>query len=98
MDASIDEEQIREMASTGAPDYEIADAIGWNVNDLLSRFGPVLKQARATRALTLRKKQTEVALGGNSSLLTFLGKYDLGQNDRRDDFYDPEPLMDPKVG
>jgi hypothetical protein len=98
MDPSIDEQQVRGMALTGARNQEIADVLGLDVNKLAARFGLVIKQARASRAMSLRKKQTAVALEGNVPMLTFLGKHDLGQNDRSDDFFDPEPPMDPKVG
>jgi hypothetical protein len=96
--SAIDEQQIRGMALAGAIDQEIADSIGWSVVDLLQRFGVTLKQARAVRRISLRRKQTSVAVEGSVAMLTFLGRHELGQTDRSGDSDDPQPQMDPKVG
>jgi|HubBroStandDraft_1064217.scaffolds.fasta_scaffold265737_2 hypothetical protein len=98
MDSAIDEQQIRGMAITGATDQEIADAIGWTVADLIAKFGAAMKQTRAKRAVSLRRKQSEVAFDGSTSMLSHLGRCELGQSDRSGDANDfPSPL-DPKVG
>jgi hypothetical protein len=100
MDDLINEQRIRGLALTGALDQEIADELGWNVAELLERFGAVLKQARATRRIQLRRRQTAQALEGkgNTTMLTFLGRHELGQNDRSDDAGNSQPPMDAKVG
>ncbi|MGA3066094.1 MAG: hypothetical protein ABSF29_04520 [Tepidisphaeraceae bacterium] len=94
----IDEQQIRGMALSGAIDQEIADSIGWSVADLVQRFGPVIKQARAARHISLRRKQTAMAIEGSVAMLTFLGRHELGQTDRNGDPDDAQPQMDAKVG
>jgi hypothetical protein len=95
----IDSPQVRGLALSGATDGEIADFFGCTAQGLGQQFGAVLNQARATRRISLRKRQTGAAVEGNISMLIFLGKHELGQIDRPicDDEW-PQPRMDPKVG
>jgi hypothetical protein len=91
--------RIRGLAMTGATDSEICDFLTISPAQL-APFGTVLKQRRAARAISIRKKQTDVALEGNTTLLTFLGKHELGQADRTTDqpLERSEPQLDPKMG
>jgi hypothetical protein len=94
-----DYQLIRQMVHAGATDQEIADSQGWKLDELRECFADQLRQARAARRIALRKKQTAIALEGNVGMLIFLGKHELGQDDRinpEDD--DPQPQLDPKVG
>jgi hypothetical protein len=95
----IDSQQVRGLALSGATDGEIADFFNCTVQTLLQQFGAVLIQARATRYVSLRKRQTIAAADGNIPMMIFLGKHELGQVERsnHDDGW-PQPQMDPKVG
>jgi hypothetical protein len=96
----IDPRQVRLMGLSGATDEEMAECLECSAEWLVEAFGAVLVQSRAERRIALRKKQTSVALEGNVSMLNFLGKHELGQNDRQIDSDDdwPEPQLDEKVG
>src|SRR5580700_9372602 len=98
--SSIDPQQVRALALGGATDTEIADFIGSSETELQRQCGPLLRQARAARCISLRKKQTAAAIDGSVNMLTFLGKHELGQTDRQSDNNDdrPEPQLDTKVG
>lgn len=93
-------DQIRNLAIQGATDRDIGELLGIDFDQLADQFGEVLIQARALRRVSLRKKQTAVAIGGNASMLSLLGKHELGQTQTSaapDDDW-PEPQLDPKVG
>jgi hypothetical protein len=94
----IDEQKIRAMALCGASDQEIAEALQLPAGDLRGRFEMSLIEARATRRVSLRRRQTNMAAEGNVTMLVFLGKQELGQFDRPAGAGDAEPQMDPKVG
>jgi len=95
----IDEQQIRALVLGGAFDQEIADFLGWTAAQLHEKFSGPLAQWRAQRRMSLRQRQTSVAAKGNTALLIFLGKHELGQSDRAAESDDqPEPQLDPKVG
>jgi hypothetical protein len=99
-EAPIDEQRVRSAAMAGATDQEIADYFERPVEEVRNEFAAVLKQARAARAILLRKKETSVALEGNVSILQFLGKLELGQTDRRETFENEwsEPPLDAAMG
>jgi hypothetical protein len=98
-DASpIDEQKIRAMALSGASDQEIADCLHLLAADFRERFARLLSEARGTRHVSLRRRQTNAAAEGNVTMLIFLGKQELGQFDRPAGAADAEPQLDPKVG
>lgn len=57
--------------------------LGVSPRSLVRNHGPSLIRGRAERRLKLRQKQTEIALGGNVSMLIWLGKNELGQMEPR---------------
>jgi hypothetical protein len=93
-------EQIRGYALLGATDLDICELLDMSEAQLAEEFGDMLVQARAQRRISLRRKQTAVAIEGNSSMLSLLGKHELGQTQTfaaADNDW-PEPQLDPKVG
>lgn len=56
----------------------------WCKREYEMNFAEVFKQKRGTGAVSLRRKQYEVALSGNVSMLIWLGKQYLGQSDKQD--------------
>ena len=93
------QKQISDLAAVGATDEDICQYLGIPEPDLDREFNQVLTHARASRRITLKKVQSEVAFKGNASMLIFLGKHELGQTQTSatDDSW-PEPQLDPKVG
>ncbi len=79
---------IQAYAYHGCTDREIADRFGLAEADVRGQFAAVLSTARGQRAFALRRAQTELATGttagggkaaGNATLLTWLGRNELGQ-------------------
>jgi len=76
------EKQIEKLASYGLTNKEIADALGYDDNTLKRNFEIFLIKGRANLNQRLKKKQIQVALSGNVSMLIWLGKQYLGQADK----------------
>lgn len=80
----IDEKLVEGMASVGATNTEIAQFVGASEATIRARFKDTLARARAGLKVKLRRKQIEMALEGNATMLVWLGKQMLGQKERTD--------------
>jgi hypothetical protein len=103
MDKQLSEQRelIRKWAYNGAEDRDICEKLGIDERRLLETFGDFLVETRVNRRLSLRGKQTEIAIkGGNASMLSLLGKHELGQGRAAStgEADEPEPELEPKVG
>jgi len=72
---------VFKLAAIGCKDIEIAEWFGIDSNTLRYNFSVELLKGRETLKQSLRRKQIEVAMGGNPTMLIFLGKNLLGQSD-----------------
>lgn len=79
----IDPDQVRKLAAIGCTDVEIGDIVGCSHDTLTRRFKDDLVLGRANGKMSLRRKQWETALGGNVTMLIWLGKQILGQADKQ---------------
>jgi hypothetical protein len=70
------------MAFIGATNVEIAEFCGCSVDTLTRRFADVLVKSRAGLRAKLRRAQMKAALGGNTTMLIWLGKQMLNQSDK----------------
>lgn len=77
----IDEDKVAGLAFDGASNREIGDILGCDDKTVASRFSALLRKKRAERRLGLRRAQTLAALGGNGTMLVWLGKQELEQRD-----------------
>lgn len=80
--AVIDEKVVEGMASVGATNVEIADFLGVDEGVVRRRCKDVLTKARAGLKTRLRQAQVKAALGGNPTMLIWLGKQMLNQADQ----------------
>ncbi len=80
--AKID--KIADYALHGCQNNTIATLIDIPVNTLTRHFGKLLTKKRAERKYELRKAQDEKALSGDTGMLCFLGKNELGQADKQE--------------
>jgi predicted metal-dependent hydrolase len=80
--AKIDPEHVKALASAGCTVEEIADFLGVNKKTLERRFLPIMEKGRNTRNVSLRRKQVELAMRGDKTMLIWLGKQFLGQSDK----------------
>lgn len=72
---------VFKLAAIGCKDNEIADWFGIDSNTLRYNFSTELTKGRESLKHSLRKKQIDVAMSGNATMLIFLGKNLLGQSD-----------------
>ena len=80
----IPEEEVYKLAGYGCPNSEIADFFGCAESTIGERFRSILVKARAEMKQKLRRKQFEMAEGGDRTMLVWLGKNMLGQSDALD--------------
>ena len=80
----VDEETIKRLAAVGCTMGEMATITGLSERTLHRRFVGVIETGRAERKRSLRRKQTELAMNGDRTMLIWLGKQDLGQRDNLD--------------
>lgn len=79
----IDERIVYAMALVGGTYPEIAAHFGCSETVIGKRFGELIRQAKASRKIRLRQKQYQKALEGDTGMLIWLGKQELGQTDER---------------
>lgn len=79
----IDPEQVKLLAGIGCPVEEIALVLGCDKRTLERRFAVVIETGRADMKKALRRKQVEIALKGDRTMLIWLGKQLLGQRDEQ---------------
>lgn len=79
------EKQVEKLASYGLTNKEIAEALGYDDTTLKRKFENFLTKGKANLKQRLKRKQIDVALSGNVSMLIWLGKQYLGQADKLDE-------------
>lgn len=78
---------VSKMAEWGCSDVQIADFFNCGVKTIKRRkkddpeFIEAYMEGRTSYLKALKSKQVEMALGGNTTMLIWLGKQDLGQRD-----------------
>jgi hypothetical protein len=77
----IDEALVKRLAQIMCTMEEIAHICECSVDTLERRFAEVIKQARSTGKMSLRRWQFASAEKGNAGMLIWLGKQYLGQKD-----------------
>ena len=77
-----EEEKIEKLSSFGLTNKEISEALGYDENTLKRNFEIFLIKGRINLKQRLRRKQIDVALKGNVTMLIWLGKQYLGQAEK----------------
>ena len=78
----IDPDQVKKLASIGLSNAEIGAVIDCSPDTIERRFKGMMKAGREHRNASVRRKQFEVAIAGNPTMLIWLGKQYLGQSDK----------------
>lgn len=92
----INQKIVEGMAKVGATNAEIGEFVGCDGDTIGRRFAEVLTKARGGMRTRLRQAQLKLALGGNATMLIWLGKQMLGQRDQLevgDPLFDTRPLL-----
>lgn len=74
-------DEVELMASLGCPDREIAEYFGINEDTLRYNFKSFLINGKQNLRNSLRKAQIRVAIEGNATMLIWLGKQLLSQQE-----------------
>ena len=80
----IDEGLVENLARIHCTHEEIAAVVGCSTDTLVRRFADLIEQGRQQGKTSLRRKQFEVAMGGDRAMLIWLGKQFLGQTERQE--------------
>jgi hypothetical protein len=78
----IPELKVEQLASFGCTNTEIAQFFGVDESTIRKGFPENLTKGRASGKIKLRQLQMRAAEGGNVSMLIWLGKQVLGQQER----------------
>ena len=77
----ISPEDVESLSKTWASYKELAEYFGVKENTFRDHFRENVEKGRSLTKIALRRKQVEVALSGNVSMLIWLGKNLLSQSD-----------------
>jgi hypothetical protein len=77
----IDKDLVEKLALIHCTPQEIGYIVGAHPDTIRKRFSAELAKGKAEGKRKLRRKQFEVALQGNPTMLVWLGKNLLGQSD-----------------
>jgi len=92
----IDWDLVKKLAAIHCTQEEIASVVGCSVDTLTRRpeFAEVFKKGREEGKASLRRKQYEIAMNGNVSMLIWLGKQILGQSEKTEVFMRDIPKIE----
>ena len=89
----IDTSQLQKLATLGCTNKEMADFFGCSADLLEKSYSEFLTKGRAEQKMRLRQLQWKACENGNVSMLIFLGKNMLGQQDKIETTELDEPLI-----
>jgi len=88
----VPKDEVFKLAQIGCKNQEIADWFGVDENTLTYNFSEELLKGRESLKQSLRRAQLKLALGGNATMLIWLGKNILGQSDNPINSESQQPL------
>ena len=77
----VDEELLFKLAQIHCTMREMSDIVGVSVDTLKRRYADLIDKGKSEGKMRLRRKQVEVAMSGNHTMLIWLGKQMLGQSE-----------------
>jgi hypothetical protein len=77
----IDEELLYKLATIHCTMKEMVDIMGVSQDTLKRNFAHIIDKGKSDGKMRLRRKQVEVAMSGNHTMLIWLGKQMLGQSE-----------------
>ncbi|GAB4133097.1 MAG: hypothetical protein Kow0040_14910 [Thermogutta sp.] len=89
---AINKELVENLAAIGCTDAEIAAVCRVSERTIQRRCRLSIDAGRARLKESLKRKQVELALSGNTAMLIWLGKQYLDQRDRQDVAHSGEEL------
>jgi hypothetical protein len=80
----IDEGQLLKLAAINCSYAEMAAILDVNESTLTRRYAQVIEKGREQGKMSLKRKQYEIAMGGNVTMLIWLGKIILNQVEKKE--------------
>lgn len=80
----IEAEQVHKLAAMFCTDEEIAHFFDCSQHTIRRRFRDELHRGRSVGKMSLKRKQYDQAMNGNTAMLIWLGKQYLGQREKVD--------------
>lgn len=77
----INEDQLRQLAAIQCTMKEMASVMEVSVDTLERNYAEIIKKGQDEGKSSLRRAQYKAAMGGNATMLVWLGKQLLGQKD-----------------
>lgn len=77
----LDEELLYKLATIHCTMREMSDIMGCSEDTLKNNFSGIIDKGKADGKMRLRRKQVEVAMSGQPTMLIWLGKQMLGQSE-----------------
>ncbi len=88
----IDPDEVENLSRLWCEYGEMATILGINVETLKYNFMDQIQKGRSETKQALRKAQIKSALGGNTTMMIWLGKNILGQSDSPQNVENLQPL------
>lgn len=85
---AVDIETLKKLAAIQCTTAEMAAVLGVSSDTLERRFAAIIKDGRENGRMSLKRKQFEVAMSGNTTMLIWLGKQWLNQRDKTNEELD----------
>jgi IS30 family transposase len=100
-EVEIDLQKLKLLSQLGCTNFEIAASLGVSERTINTRrrneeFREVMDRAEAIGNVSLRRKQMTMALGGDRTMLIWLGKQRLQQKDKIETS-SKDPIKPPKI-
>ena len=80
--AKIDPAMVEQLAGIQCSYAEMAAVLGCDPKTLSNRFSQAIEKGRENGKASLKRVQYKTAMGGNVTMLIWLGKIHLGQQDK----------------
>ena len=77
----VDEELLYKLAQIHCTMREMSDIVGVSIDTLKRRYADLIDKGKSEGKMRLRRKQIEVAMSGNHTMLIWLGKQMLNQSE-----------------
>jgi hypothetical protein len=75
---------VYDLAKINCSQEEIANIVGCSVDTLVNKFSEVIESGRVMMRQSLKRKQYQMAMEGDRTMLIWLGKQYLGQTEKID--------------
>lgn len=90
----VDSKQIEKLAKIGCSQEEIGYILNISPDTIMRNYADAYKRGYAELKQSLRRKQVQMALKGDKTMLVWLGKQYLGQKERNEiSTEDDKPLI-----